>query len=180
MVNFTKILEYKALELTLKGVKKKAQNYFHQFDTTFPIPINVEESPVFNSLPFIDTSCLNEEIPLFKSKASDIKKYTRPLFQKLSKEVHPDSGGFQSGDLFLEIRQAYETDKLGPLLFFALSFNIDIEWEEDIETRLDRELLIIATEIKTLKETLGWVWGEASSEEKKDIEAFVNVVLNPE
>ena len=105
-------------------------------------------------------------------KNKDLKK----LYRKIASKIHPDKEN-GNGPLFQEAVQAYREDNLARLLEIAGNENIEItELSQESLVLLEKNIETISEEILTLRQTAGWRWHHAKTDEERN--AIMSLVLS--
>ena len=112
-----------------------------------------------------DYSNLEEEPMLSDSDIVDSIKL-KNLYKKLSLKTHPDKN---NGDdsIFKIVLHAYKNKNILKLINIANQFNISIEYDDNMITYIEDNILNIEKKIDELQHHLCWLWCNANNDDKK-------------
>jgi hypothetical protein len=142
--------------------------YIKKQDTVSPFPRKEKTLPPKNQDDF------DEKGPLLDVVKKEFKKpKLKKLYKKLSSVLHPDIGG--DGDLFLKLKQYYDSNNLFELIKIANENNIDYDLDEDDINLMEKSANQMENEIQRIKQTLAWNWVYGDIKQKESILKIVEL-----
>jgi len=99
-----------------------------------------------------------------------VDKRIRKLYRKVVDKTHPDKVGEAYVDYFRRATKAYQSGDFGDLLEVADELDIPIPpgLEKERSKFLQKQIDELKIWLQGRKNTIGWLWAEAGSEEEKE------------
>ena len=170
------ILEKEEIEEICEEADKKMRAYLKAHSDEFKEMLNLPPAKPSSqeAAHELDDEEYDEEDEKINAppKNKDLKK----LYRKIASKIHPDKEN-GNGPLFQEAAQAYREDNLARLLEIAGNENIEItELSQESLVLLEKNIETISEEIFTLRQTAGWRWHHAKTDEERN--AIMSMVLS--
>jgi len=153
-------LEKEEVDELCGSVEKKMRTYMEK---NYPQYYNDFFADQSKDIKHEDPKHQEKETKLPKNK--DLKK----LYRKIASKIHPDkTSDVDAANLFAEAAKAYADNDVGKMIEIASLNNIEIT-ELSFETidLLQKNIEEITRNIATKKNTSGWAWHKAKTDEDK-------------
>ena len=172
-------LKHEVLKLELEEISESMNRYTSDFDSFFS-KYYVESAKIEQKQKKIEFENPNihfenakrereakererkELKELLKNAPSKVKK----LYKSLATKTHPDKMGGDH-EVFQNVKDAYEKQDLAEMLEMAGTYGVKYEMDDDDVEILEKNLRKLKTEIDKIKDTIGWLWGTGTTEDRK-------------
>jgi len=110
----------------------------------------------------------------------ETKKRMKSMFREIMKKTHPDKVQSEElVDIYIKSKEAYETNDILGLCFYANKLNVIVELS-DMEVEILKDMIKKKKEeLETIEKSWLWLWYKASTEQAKDniVKLYYNNVL---
>tara|TARA_B100001287_G_scaffold147430_1_gene124154 strand:- start:409 stop:1056 length:648 start_codon:yes stop_codon:yes gene_type:complete len=159
-------LKSEVLNLERELVEEEFQTYCKDFDKYFK---KFYDKPKKKKEPVIEDPTTHyenakkerkrkeEELDRQRTLLKNAPRKVKNLYKRLASKVHPDVGG--DNRTFQKVNDAYESQDLMKMLKFASDYDISYKLDDSDEKLLQDSLDKITEDIKSIKGSIGWLWG---------------------
>lgn len=110
----------------------------------------------------------------------ETKKRMKSMFREIMKKTHPDKVQSEElVDIYIKSKEAYETNDILGLCFYANKLNVIVELS-DMEVEILKDMIKKKKEeLETIEKSWLWLWYKAGTEQAKDnvVKLYYNNVL---
>jgi len=110
----------------------------------------------------------------------ETKKRMKSMFREIMKKTHPDKVQSEElVDMYIKSKEAYETNDILGLCFYANKLNVIVELS-DMEVEILKDMIKKKKEeLETIEKSWLWLWYKAGTEQAKDnvVKLYYNNVL---
>lgn len=110
----------------------------------------------------------------------ETKKRMKSMFREIMKKTHPDKVQSEElVDIYIKSKEAYETNDILGLCFYANKLNVIVELS-DMEIEILKDMIKKKKEeLETIEKSWLWLWYKAGTEQAKDnvVKLYYNNVL---
>jgi len=110
----------------------------------------------------------------------ETKKRMKSMFREIMKKTHPDKVQSEELiDIYIKSKEAYETNDILGLCFYANKLNVIVELS-DMEVEILKDMIKKKKEeLETIEKSWLWLWYKAGTEQAKDnvVKLYYNNVL---